>query len=316
MILSFSGDPFLAPRAAKRALAARGFRSEEITELGEGMLAAEVEQLAAQSGLFGQVALLLDFDAAFKGQAGVKPRNAVVAALGRVADGTTVVVIDCNATASRQKTYRKLGELDHLPTPRFEALVHWVRGELKAEGVRFGAEVPQVLADLFGEDLPSIASEILKLSVLDEELSGERVLTLANRLAARDAFDLIEAMASGNAAAALTICRSLTAQGEAPQRVMGALAWQFHLVARCVGFRESRAKIDPGFVAQTLKLRPFVAKKALGIARKLDEARLRRVLGVLVEGDVAMKTGKDERWALESMALRVSGEFEGVPAGR
>ena len=39
-------------------------------------------------------------------------------------------------------------------------------------------------------------------------------------------------------------------------------------------------------------------------------------LGVLVEGDVAMKTGKDERWALESMALRVSEEFAGVGAAR
>ena len=116
MILSFSGDPFLAARGARRALKARGFRPEEISEFDEGMTADEVEQLAAQSGLFGQVALLLDFVAAFKGQGGVKPRNEVIAALGRVPTDTTVVVIDAGATASRQKNYQKLGQHDHVPT--------------------------------------------------------------------------------------------------------------------------------------------------------------------------------------------------------
>ncbi len=313
MILSFSGDPFLAVRAAWRALRGRGFAPEEIAEIGEGMIATQVEQLAAQSGLFGQVALLLEFDAAFRGHAGVKPRNEVMAALARVPDETVVAVIDLNASSARQKTFRSLGRHEHLPTPRFEQLVRWTREELKQEGVRFQAEVPQVLSDLFGEDLPAIASEIRKLTVLDEELSGQRVRAIANRPAARDAFDLIEATTQGEAATALEICRSLLAQGEAPQRVLGALAWQYQLVARCVGFRESRAKVDAGFVAQTLKLRPFVAKKALAIARKLDEARLGEVLELLVAADVAMKTGKDDRWALEALALELSEVFLASP---
>lgn len=312
MILAFSGDPFLATRAARRALVARGFRPEEISELGEGMDADQVRQLAAQGGLFGQVALLLDLDAAFKGQAGVKPRNDVLRALAEVPEEAVVVVLDLGATASRQKTYRELGELEHLPTPRFQALVHWVRQELQAEGVRATREVPEVLADLFGEDLPGIAGEIQKLAVLageGEELTGERVREIANRPAARDAFDLIDRIVAGDAAGALRTCRDLTELGEAPQRVLGALGWQFALVARCVGLRESRARADAGLVTQTLKVKPFVAKKALGIAQKLDEEGLRRVLAALLRADVATKTGRDERWALESLALELSGLF-------
>lgn len=309
MILAFSGDPFLAPRAARRALRARGFGAESVSELGEGMDAAQVGQLAAQSGLFGQVALLLDFDAAFKGQAGVKPRNEVIKALGGVPEDTLVVVLDLNASASRQKTYRKLGEHEHLPTPRFEGLTHWVREELRHEGVRFQRDVPETLADLFGEDLPAIASEIRKLTVLDEELTAARVRAIANRPAARDAFDLIEATAAGDAGRALAVCASLTAQGEAAPRVLGALAWQYNLVARCVGLRESRARVDAGLVAQTLKVKPFVAKKALAIAVKLDERRLGRVLDALLQADLAMKTGRDEGWALEALTLKLATEF-------
>jgi DNA polymerase-3 subunit delta len=310
MILSFSGDPFLASRGARRALRARGFGPAEITELNEGMTADQVLQQASQGGLFGLTALFLDFDVAFQGQAGVKPRNEVVKALWEVPDESVVVVLDLGATSARQKIYKKLGEHQHLPTPRFDALTHWVRQELSAAGVRFQAEVPETLADLFGEDLPGIAAEVTKLAVLEEELSGERVRQLANRLAARDAFDLIEATAAGDASRAISICHHLMAQGEAPARVMGALNWQYHLVTRCVALQESRVKVDVGAVTQTLRVRPFVAKKALAIARKLDEPRLGDVLNALVKAELAIKTGKDGAWALESLTLTLAGIFK------
>ena len=309
MILAFSGDPFLATRAARRALASRGFRGEDVTELGEGMDAEAVARLAAQGGLFGQVALLLDFDAAFRGQAGVKPRNEVVRALEGVPDDAVIVVLDLGATASRQKAYGALGVHEHVPTPRFGALTHWIRTELTEAGVRFERDVPDTLADLFGEDLPSTASEIRKLAALDEELSAERVREIANRPAARDAFDLIDAIVEGDAGRALATGRSLTAQGEAPQRVLGALSWQMNLVSRCVGLQEGRARTDAGMVQQALKVKPFVAKKALAIARKLDEDALRRALVAMRDADVAMKTGRDERRALEGLTLELTGVF-------
>ena len=306
MILSFSGDPFLVARASRRALRARGFPAEHTTELGEGMSAPVVAQVAAQSGLFGQVALLLDFDAAFKGQAGVKPRNEVLKVLENVPPDTLVVVLDLGATPARQKTYNALGTHEALPTPRFNALTHWVRQELYAAEVETEKDVPDTLADLFGEDLPGIAAEIQKLAVLGETLTSERVREIVNRPASRDAFDLIEAVSNADTRRALSICRSLVAQGEAPPRVLGALTWQYNLVARCVGLKEGRARVDAGLITQTLKVKPFVAQKALALARNLDEAGLKHVLTSLLRADVAMKTGKDEVWALESLALELS----------
>jgi DNA polymerase III subunit delta len=172
--------------------------------------------------------------------------------------------------------------------------------------VRFQKDVPDTLADLFGEDLPSIASEIQKLAVLDEELSGQQVREIVNRPAARDAFNFIEATANGNASEALAICKSLLSQGEAPARVLGALTWQYNLVARCVALREDRSRVDPALVTQTLKIKPFVAQKALAIAAKLNESGLKKILTYILEAEVAMKTGKDEVWALESLALNLS----------
>ena len=265
--------------------------------------------LLAQTGLFGQQALYLDFDAAFQGQAGVKPRNGVMKVLEETPTEGLVVIVDQNATPARQKVFRSLGEHEHLPTPRFGALTHWVRQELSGAGVRFRWDVPEVLADLFGEDLPALSGEICKLTSLDEELTGERVRTLANRLAARDAFDLIEAIAEGDGSRALAVCQSLLVHGESPARVLGALSWQYGLVARCVALCENRTQVKPATVSQILKVKPFVARKALALAVKLNEARLGRILASLLRADEGLKTGREASWALEELALELSSIF-------
>lgn len=311
MILTFSGDPFLAHRAARDALREAGFAPSAVTEVGEGLEPGEVANLAGQAGLFGPVAILLDFDAAFVGQAGVKPRNDTLKALEALdADAAHVVIVDSGASDARARRYRALGDVRHLPTPKYERLPAWVRDELTASNVRFTRGVPELLADLFGGDLPGIASEVRKLAVLDEELDEARVRFLAHRPAARDAFALIEAAVAGRAADALAIARTLANAGEPPQRVLGALSWQFDLVARCVGIQARDGRPRPDAVARELKVKPFPAKKALAIAGRLDETSLRRVLQDLVEAEVAAKTGRDPHLALEQLTLRLAASFE------
>ncbi len=306
MIIAYSGDSFLVRRAVKRAFEARGFAMQDVTELAEGMTGGEVAQLAAQSGLFGSSALLLDFSAAFKGQAGVKGRNEVMKVLNTIPEDSLVIVIDLEATPARQKNYKKLGEFEQLPTPRFAALSHWIRLELESHALTFEKSVPDTLADLFGEDLPSIAAEINKLSVLDEKLTSEQVIRLVNRPASRSAFDLIDAISAKKPDVALKTIHSLIAQGEAANRILGALTWQYNLLARAVAIKESRSRVDATVLTQTLKVAPFVAKKTLALSQNIDEVALKKILLALLDADVAIKTGKNDQWALEALALKLA----------
>lgn len=325
MVRSFSGDPFLAARAARRAAAEPGHAASASVapaapaalhaprgplRLGEDLSVETLRDALAQGGLFGSVTLLLDFDEAFRGQAGVKPRNAVMKALADAPADAAVVVLDSSATPARQKSHAKLGRHVHLPTPRFERLEAWVKTELEDAGLRFQRDVPKALAELFGEDLPAIASEVMKLGVLaDEELSERRVRQVANRPAASDAFKLIEHVAAGDPAAALATCRDLLLMGEAPQRVFGALVWQFQLVAKTRGALERDPRATPATLATQVGAAAFVAKRASAIASRLDESSLLRCLRELLESDVRAKSGSDPAWALESAVLRLAWAF-------
>jgi len=311
VILSFSGDPFLVRRAAREVLREHGVKPSEAIELGEGLTPQAVVDAASQGGLFGQAALLLDFGDAFSGQAGVKPRNDTLKALQGLKDGALIVVLDPDATPARQKTLQELGTHRHLPAPRFERLPQWVAQELKREGVEFDAGVPQFLADVFGEDPAAIAAEVKKLAVLEGRYDVERVRTIVNRPASHDSFDIIEAIAEGDAAEGVAVARRLVEQGEAVQRIFGALSWQFMLVAKGVGLIEATRPRRPsaGQAAQALGAKPFVAQRALKLAERLDERALRGLLSELLAAEVRAKSGRDPELALESAVIGLAARF-------
>jgi len=317
MITSFSGDPFLAQRAARQAVRDVAGPAGDVVTLAEGMDVDAVATAARQGGLFGSATLLLEFDAAFTGQAGTKERNAVMKELAEVPGDAQVIVIDASATPARQKRWRELGTHEHLPTPRFGALRGWIVKELAAQGVQHDRDVPDVLADLFGEDLPGLAAEIGKLAILEETLDAERVEHLVNRPAARGAFDMIDAIVTGDEATAMRTARLLVDAGEAPARILAALAWQFTLIARAVALRESQGDVPDAVAASQLGVARFPAGKAMNLARNLQERDVRDLLTYLLDVETAVKTGKRaEDWAIEATALHLAGRFAQRGGGR
>lgn len=318
MVLVFTGDQFLAHRAARRALERLGVARGSVVELASGMTAQDVTDVASQNGLFGSATLLLDFDAAFQGQAGVKPRNEVMKALGGVDPAATVIVIDAEATPARQKAWRALGEHQHLSLPRGDRLAGWVAGELRTAGVDFERDVPSYLADVFGEDAAGIASEVQKLAALDERLGLERVRAVVNREAARNAFDVIERVAAGDAGGAMAIAGRLVDAGEPVPRLFGALVWQFMLVGKAAGLlaRERGRRVTAAQAAGELGVAPYAAEKALRLAADLDEDAVAGALRELLGADVKAKAGSDQELMLSSALIRLARRWEGRAAPR
>ncbi|HET9027287.1 MAG TPA: DNA polymerase III subunit delta [Trueperaceae bacterium] len=317
MIISYTGDSFLSRRAARAALGKLGFGPGAVTELGEGMSAQSVSELASQGGLFGQTALLLDFEAAFHGVAGVKPRNEVMKVLEEAGGNATIVVLDPDATPARQKALQQLGKHHHQALPRRERLGDWVAAELKDAGVDFEREVPSYLAELFGEDAAGIVSEIQKLASLDERIGLERAKAVVNRAATHNAFDIIERIAAGDITGAVTVTRRLIDSGEAVPRVFGALTWQFMLVAKAAGLRrrEGGKRISGGQAASILGAAPYAADKALTLAARLDEASVKGALRELLAADVAAKTGRDQDLALEAAVIGLARRWSSAARG-
>ncbi len=312
MVHVFVGDPFLARRSARAALAevaaAAGVGAASIRRFGEGITAEGLGDALGQGGLFGRVVAFLDLDEAFVGAGHTAARNAVLDVLER-ADDAEVVVLDASATPARQKRWAALGQVVDQPTPRFGQRTRWLANELKAAGVVVRGDVAGALADAFGDDLPGLAGEVAKLAVLDGPITPERALDVAHRPAQRSAFDLVDTLAAGDAAAALALVRHLLEGGEPPVRVHAALAWHVDLVARCAALTLRDPLVGKDEAVRTLKTSPYPTGRALEVARGLDEPTLAAITAATVHADVAMKTGRDPAWALEACVLTLVARF-------
>lgn len=292
MIVGFSGDPFLARRAALAEARRLAGVSGVVIEWSDGWTADEVGERCRAVGLFAAPVHLMDFGVAFTGTAGVAPRNAAMRVLGEVAGDAEVVVIDPTATASRRTAWERLGTWTHLPTPRFGELRRWIAAEAQRVGVDLTRDAVAAVSDAFGEDLPAIASEIEKVSVLDGRIDAARMVALMQRPATRTAFDMIDAVAAGRAGPALEAVTALLEAGEPAARILGAWAWQIDLVARAVGLRRRMGRVSTADAARHLGVAPFPAGKALELAASFDEGGLAAVFDATLRAEVALKTGE------------------------
>jgi DNA polymerase-3 subunit delta len=311
----YTGDPFLARRSAIQTLSEwrQGDPTLEVVRLDDQITAERVTQALGQGGLFGRTALFVDLDEAF-GTGQTAERNAVLDALeGAASAGAApdddVLVLDSAATPARKKRWATFAELVDQPTPRYGALTAWVQKELQRVGVNARGNVAATLTDLFGDDLPGIAGEVEKLALVDGAITPERVVAIAHRPAARSAFDLADAIAAGDAAAAIKVARGLLALGEEPIRVMAALSWQMDLIARCTALVLDQPRITAAVAAKALKASEFPTKKALAVAQRLDEPRLAAVVARTVAADAGMKSGRDPAWMLESLVVDLATAF-------
>lgn len=307
MIHAFTGDPFLARRALRQAVSAAGVPRESLAEYDEGLTPDLLSRELRQAGLFGGVQAVLNFDQAFQGHAGVTPRKEAMKALQETPDDALVFVLDSNATDARKKQWRALGQLTDLPTPRFDRLVGWVKNELESHGIEFERDVPTTLTDMFGEDIPGLATEIEKIAVLQEHLTADRVRDVVNRPASRSAFDLIDAMLDGRVDTAVAVARNLLDAGEPAPKILGALSWQFALIAHAVAMVERDGRADKTVFMKERRVAPYVAGKAIGYARRFDLEDVRVMIDGLLDAEVAVKSGgRNPRWAVESLALKLA----------
>ncbi len=297
-ILAFTGNRFLAESTLQSTLTARQLRPADFPRLGGEDVNAQTLQPHLSAGLFGDGGLIVDFE-------GVKPDKALLELLGKAE--VTVAILDESPPATRLKFYEAKGEIISSATPSKPAeVVAWVTQYAKKQNLKLEKEAISYFAEIFGSDLVGIASEFNKLVLLGGTFNREEVQRIVGREPPGDSFALLAAATSGKTPEALTQFKRLMASGEDPFKLMGLLVWQYSLVARCVGLMQEEGRINETLAAQRLGLKPFAAKKALDVARRLNEAKIRAHLSRILEADHAMKRGLDATVTMERLLIQLS----------
>lgn len=297
-LLAFTGNRFLAEEALRETLTRRGLNPRELPRLGGDDVNPQTLGPHLSPGLFGDGGVIVDFE-------GVKPDKALLELLAGAA--VTVAVLDETAPATRSKLYQARGEqiVSAAPSKPGE-VTGWVVQYAKKQGLPLDRDAAAYLAEVFGADLAGIAGELTKLALLDGPHTREAVQRVVGREPPGDSFAMLGAATAGRPGEAVGQLRRLLASGEDPFKLMGAVVWQYSLVARCVALLQEEGRVTEAAAAQRLGVKPYPAKKALDVARRLNEAKIRTHLARILDADLAMKRGLDAGVTLERLIVQLS----------
>lgn len=175
------------------------------------------------------------------------------------------------------------------------ALEKWVISETKVRSGEINVADARYLIERAGNDQQKLSNEIDKLLAFDKSIKRENIDKLVAPTPQSKIFDLLS-VAFTNHKRALELYREQRQLGEEPQKIIGMITWQLHLLALVKTAHNkssqqiaSEAKISPYSVANAIKL---------GQGMTLDE--LRNGIHDLLELDQALKTKKiDADQALE-----------------
>lgn len=183
----------------------------------------------------------------------------------------------------------------------------WIIERAKSKGGDISKQAAQALAVKIhrgnSTDRSHVASDsqtyLLKLdNELDKLVSyalGRRIELADVELLVQDEdvadiFKFVDAMGARDAEAAYRAVRGLLARGESPRVVIGHIARQIRLLIQA----KENADMNPEELARVLGMHPFPVKKALRQAGRFSMNELEQAIGVLLEADHAIKTGRME----------------------
>jgi DNA polymerase III subunit delta len=203
---------------------------------------------------------------------------------------------------------KKEGEVHTFEQPTGKALVRWLVGHAKKQGLDLPEDVAEDLTVRCSGDKIRLLQETEKLALYvgDDTATHDDVAALCPPDVQSNIFAFVESLAAGERDRALRLLEDLIGTGEPPLRLTFMIRRQFQLVAR------ARALLEAGTlrkeIAGTLKIPPFVVRKLEEQGRKLDEEDLERALALIQGLESGLKGGSTlpENLQVEMTVLKLS----------
>jgi DNA polymerase III delta subunit len=245
-----------------------------------------------------------------EGAAANKPVAEKLAQIMEHVPPTTVAVFVEREVDQRTTAFRTLSKADKVM--KFEPVTGpKLLGWLKAEAERLGGTAdPAALRELVetaGEDQWRLEGEINKLVNYEPRITVEAVRELVAPSVERSIFDLVEAMAAGRAAAALSGFHALLRQKESEIYILTMVQWQL----RNLLLAKTAPDLSPAELAKAAGMSPFVAGKMMSAQSGLSEGRLKEAFMAAADCEYDIKSGRlKAEAAVEQLIYRVASRVQ------
>jgi DNA polymerase III delta subunit len=210
-------------------------------------------------------------------------------------DTVLVLIVRGNARAQLTKAVEKAGgEVREYRAPKPWELPKWTVERARELGLQLDVDAAKELVSRAGSSQQRLSRELEKLALALHPHANVSV-TDVERLAAADTapqvYDLADAIVAGDLRTSIALAEEIESHGERPGRLA------FPIVRRLREVHRAASLLDSGMpeqkVTEALGLPPWLAKKTLTRARKVDRVALERALCQFADLEIELRGGSD-----------------------
>ena len=190
---------------------------------------------------------------------------------------------------------------------RRDALVAWVSERAAQKGSTIDRRTASMLAEQIGPNLWVMDSELEKLSIYCDgrPIGEDDVKALVSSTKDANVFALVDAIMERRTSAALSAMRQLLDEGAAGPYLLTMVARQARMVALAQELLARRAP-QQEWAARLGTSSDFVVRKTMEQARRFPSDAVRALYRLLLETDLALKSGTSDELALTEMLAGAS----------
>lgn len=202
------------------------------------------------------------------------------------------------------------GDVYEYKPPSKRGYPQWIKDAfLKRNKVVTNAAADYIFQTV-GQDLHNLKGEIEKICLFHEDkkrLDVADIQSLVSKSAESTIFDLVGCLGQRDEAKVLAILDNLLQGREPLERILPMIIRHFRLLLKTKVLLERG--VDGAGLVSELKLPPFVVDGYRLQSRNFSHKQLKRAHELLLDADLATKTGKgDPRFVLEMLTMKILGE--------
>ena len=216
---------------------------------------------------------------------------------------TVLVLIDGELSASNPllAALRPKGQVQEFRSLHQKAVLPWVLRRADAEEIDISPTAARLLADLVGDDLRLLVSELTKLSAYAQgrRIEVPDVEALVSQARNINIFAMVDAIVEKRPEVALRLLRRRIKDDVPAGRAFAMIVRQYRLIVQAHGLMKDGLSTHE--IGQRVGIRSdFVLQRVLDQAQRYTLPRLKKAYRRLLEADVAVKRGLyDDELALE-----------------
>lgn len=225
-------------------------------------------------------------------------------------DSTCMVFVEQDVD-KRNKLYKAANTLGHVAEMNQmdeRNLTLWLASEVKKSGKKIKESTTRFFLEKVGTDMTLLQGELEKVicyAMDREEITADDIMAVCTVQMTGKIFQMIDAVASGNQHAALTMYYELLALREKPLSILFLLSRHFNIllqVKELLGKGAGNAEI-----AKKVGVPPFTIKKYSAQAGKFTGKVLKEALTVCISTEESIKTGNlAEQIGVELLLIQLS----------